>query len=79
MPTTMPSAGVGSHDKLEKLRVEQARTLLASTRTTAKELAAIVGFGTPARMKRAFERELGLGPREYRLLFGSAAKNATPA
>jgi transcriptional regulator GlxA family with amidase domain len=54
---------------LESVRVEHARTLLATTRQSAKELAAASGFGNAARMKRAFERVLGLGPREYRLLF----------
>ena len=53
---------------LDKLRVEHARSLLASGQWSAKELAAHCGFGNSTRMKRAFERELGLGPREYRLL-----------
>jgi transcriptional regulator GlxA family with amidase domain len=33
-----------------------------------KTLAAHSGFGNAARMKRAFERELGIGPRDYRIL-----------
>ncbi len=53
---------------LDKLRVEHARTLLASSALPAKTLAAQCGFGNAARMRRAFERELGLGPREYRAL-----------
>lgn len=53
---------------LDKLRVEHARTLLATTSLPAKTLAAQCGFGTPTRMRRAFARELGLGPREYRAL-----------
>jgi transcriptional regulator GlxA family with amidase domain len=53
---------------LDKLRVERARTELAAGAVPAKTLAARCGFGTPARMKRAFERELGVGPRGYRLL-----------
>ena len=32
---------------------------------SAKELAAKSGFGTPARMNRAFTRELGIPPRTY--------------
>jgi transcriptional regulator GlxA family with amidase domain len=54
---------------LEKLRVEYARTLLSTGAVPVKTLADTCGFGTTARMKRAFERELGVGPREYRLLF----------
>jgi transcriptional regulator GlxA family with amidase domain len=53
---------------LEKLRVEHARTLLATSAAPVKSLAVDCGFATPARMKRAFQRELGIGPREYRLL-----------
>jgi transcriptional regulator GlxA family with amidase domain len=53
---------------LDKLRVERARDLLAKSRLPAKSLATACGFSSTARMKRAFERELGLGPRAYRLL-----------
>jgi transcriptional regulator GlxA family with amidase domain len=53
---------------IDKLRVEHARTLLASSDLPAKTLAAQCGFGNAVRMKRAFERELGMGPRDYRLL-----------
>lgn len=53
---------------LDKLRVERARDLLATTDLPAKTLATTCGFSSAARMTRAFERELGLGPRAYRLL-----------
>ncbi len=53
---------------LDKLRVERARALLAASDLPAKSLAASCGFSSTARMKRAFQRELGLGPRQYRLL-----------
>ena len=53
---------------LDKLRVEHARTLLSSTTMSAKALAVACGFGNPVRMKRAFQRELGMGPREYAVL-----------
>jgi transcriptional regulator GlxA family with amidase domain len=56
---------------LDKLRVEHARALLASTDLPAKTLAQEAGFGTPARMRRALARELGLGIREYRALHGA--------
>jgi transcriptional regulator GlxA family with amidase domain len=61
-------AGTTPAKLLDKLRVEYARTLLATTSMPAKALAAASGFGSPARMKRAFQRELGLGPRDYRVL-----------
>jgi transcriptional regulator GlxA family with amidase domain len=53
---------------IAKLRIEQARALLATTRLSAKVLATRCGFGNTARMTRTFQRELGVGPREYRLL-----------
>jgi transcriptional regulator GlxA family with amidase domain len=56
---------------LDKLRVEYARTLLATSDLAVKELAEDCGFGNPARMKRAFERELGMSPRDYRVVHGS--------
>lgn len=61
---------------LEKLRVEHARTLLTTTEVSMKTLASDCGFGTTARMKRAFQRELGVAPKEYRLLF---AESGPPA
>lgn len=59
---------------VERLRVEHARLLLTTTERAAKEIAALAGFGDPARMRRAFDRCLGLGPRDVRLLFGDAVR-----
>lgn len=53
---------------LDKLRVERARDLLASRELPLKTLAASCGFSSTACMNRAFERELGMAPRAYRLL-----------
>jgi transcriptional regulator GlxA family with amidase domain len=53
---------------IAKLRLEQARTLLASDGLPQKALAARCGFGNATRMRRAFERELGVTPRAYRVL-----------
>jgi transcriptional regulator GlxA family with amidase domain len=58
---------------VDKLRVEQARILLSTSELSAKTLAAECGFGNATRMKRAFERELGMGPREYRMLHAARA------
>jgi transcriptional regulator GlxA family with amidase domain len=57
---------------IDKLRVEHARTLLTSSTLPVKTLAALSGFGHATRMNRAFERELGMGPREYRSLHGAS-------
>ena len=56
---------------IDRLRVEHARALLATSDLAAKTLAAACGFGNPTRMNRAFERQLGIGPREYRILHGA--------
>jgi len=56
---------------LDKLRVEHARNLLATSDLAVKTLAGRCGFGNPVRMKRAFVRELGMGPREYRVMHAS--------
>jgi transcriptional regulator GlxA family with amidase domain len=58
---------------IEKYRLEHARTLLETTTLPVKVLASECGFGSAAHLARAFERELGVAPREYRLLHGKAA------
>ncbi|HXX69099.1 MAG TPA: DJ-1/PfpI family protein [Polyangiaceae bacterium] len=55
---------------IEGLRLEQARTLLATTGLGTKAVAASCGFGSARRMARAFERTLGVAPREYAMLHG---------
>jgi transcriptional regulator GlxA family with amidase domain len=58
---------------VERLRVEYAKTLLTTTAHSLKRVAHDSGFATSARMRRAFERELGVGPSELRILSGSAS------
>lgn len=64
---------------IEKLRVEQARTLLATTPLGTKTVAARCGFGSASRMARAFERTLGVAPRAYRMMFTTADARAARA
>ena len=61
---------------VEKLRIEQARTLLATTRLGTKVIAARCGFGTAETMRRAFLRHLGVPPDHYRRRF--AIRHPTP-
>ncbi len=65
---------------VEKLRIEQARTLLATTDLGTKTIAARTGFGTARRMAPVFERVLGVSPRTYRTMFANAdlATELTP-
>lgn len=53
---------------MDKLRVEHARTLLTTSALPTKLLAEQCGFGNATRMHRAFVRELGMGPRDYKVL-----------
>ncbi len=64
--------GITPGKLIDKLRVEHARTLLATTDVPAKVLAEDCGFGTATSMRRTFERELGVGPAAYRLLHAHA-------
>lgn len=61
---------------IEKLRVEQARTLLASTRLPQKTIAHRTGFGDTARLQRALKRSLGMDGKAVRLLSASGAPDA---
>jgi transcriptional regulator GlxA family with amidase domain len=63
---------------LDKLRVEHARTLLATTQLPAKALAAACGFGSSTRMNRAFTRQLGLPARAYRVVAGERGETPRP-
>jgi transcriptional regulator GlxA family with amidase domain len=58
---------------MDKLRVEHARTLLTTSTLPTKSLAEQCGFGNATRMHRAFVRELGMGPRDYRVLHAKSA------
>ncbi len=53
---------------IERIRIEQARTLLATTQFAHKSIAAQCGFTTPSRLTRAFERTIGMAPSDYRLM-----------
>ena len=63
---------------IDRLRVEHAKTLLSTSKLPVKTLAGQCGFGNAVRMRRAFERELGIDPRQYRLLFSSIVRVERP-
>jgi len=62
---------------LERLRVERARLLLGTTELGAKQVSGRVGLENPARLTRAFRRTLGVTPRDYAAVFGTAARTKT--
>jgi transcriptional regulator GlxA family with amidase domain len=58
---------------VECVRVEAARRRLEESRRSLEEIACGVGFGTGETMRRAFLRQLGVGPSAYRERFSETA------
>jgi transcriptional regulator GlxA family with amidase domain len=58
---------------VERARVEAARRVLLDRSDGVEAVAARCGFGTAETMRRAFHRQLGVGPAEYRQRFRSSA------
>jgi transcriptional regulator GlxA family with amidase domain len=56
---------------IERLRLDQARTLIETTNLRLITIAARVGFGSEERLRRSFQRSLGIAPNEYRERFQS--------
>ena len=63
-------------DYLRRLRVEEARRLLADRRLSVKEVAARTGFRDTSHFSKVFRRVDGLAPAHYRdaLLAGRQEK-----
>lgn len=57
---------------VEQLRVEAAKPLLESSRKDIKRIADECGFSSAEAMRRAFARQLGVSPSDYRDRFGPA-------
>jgi transcriptional regulator GlxA family with amidase domain len=57
---------------LEAMRLAAARTALEASRKSLKQIARETGFGDEARMRRVFQRELGVSPTDYRARFATA-------
>lgn len=54
---------------VERVRVDAARRRLEESRRSVDEVASEVGFGTAETMRRAFLRQIGVGPSAYRERF----------
>lgn len=61
---------------VERARVEAARRALLERTEGVEAVAARCGFGTAETMRRAFHRQLGVGPSEYRQRFRQTADQA---
>lgn len=57
---------------VERLRIEAAKPLLESSREDIARIARDCGFGSAGAMRRAFARQLGVTPGDYRARFGTA-------
>lgn len=58
---------------VEKMRVEAACQLLATTRDPMKRIARRCGFGSEETMRRSFFRQIAVAPHDYRARFSSTA------
>jgi len=59
---------------VECVRVEAARRALEESRRSVEEVAEFVGFGTGETMRRAFLRQIGVGPSAYRERFSESGE-----
>lgn len=57
---------------VEKMRVEAACQLLATTSDPVKRIARRCGFGSEETMRRSFFRQIAVAPHDYRARFSSA-------
>jgi len=61
--------GVTPARMVEKIRIEAARRILEETDMPIKRIASACGFGQEDRLRRAFARQIGTTPAEYRQRF----------
>lgn len=61
---------------VERMRVEAARQLLATTRLPVKKIAARCGFGSEETLRRSVLRAVGITPNAYRARFSPAGSRA---
>lgn len=66
--------GVTPARAVEKMRVEAACQLLATTRDPIKRIARRCGFGSEETMRRSFFRQMAVAPHDYRGRFSSPAE-----
>jgi transcriptional regulator GlxA family with amidase domain len=69
----LESMGTTPARLLAQLRVERAKTLLATTSMSAKEVAAHCGLRDGAQLARLCRRALGVAPLEFRARFAAPA------
>lgn len=60
------SVGATPHQVLRQLRLDRAKRLLTETDQSVEEIALASGYSTLTNMSKAFNKELGLTPTQYR-------------
>ncbi len=68
--------GLRFNDYVNSLRISEACRYLLNSNHSITEIGALVGFNTPRTFNRAFIKQLGVSPTEYRRR--RLAENATP-
>ncbi|MBQ9774236.1 MAG: AraC family transcriptional regulator [Clostridia bacterium] len=58
--------GLGFNDYINSLRVSEACRYLLNSDHSVTEIGSLVGFNTPRTFNRAFMRQMGVSPTEYR-------------
>jgi transcriptional regulator GlxA family with amidase domain len=64
--------GVAPAQYVERLRVDEARQRLSESRVPIDRIAATLGFRSADVFRRAFERQVGIAPAQYRARFGAS-------
>jgi transcriptional regulator GlxA family with amidase domain len=62
-------AKVSPAEFVESARMAAAQTMLENTGNPLKKIADVSGFNEPNRMRKVFQRRLGISPRQYRQKF----------
>ena len=63
----LQDVGVSFQEALDGARLEFAKQLLANTRLSVGEIAAMVGYADPSNLFRHFAQQVGKAPQEWRL------------
>ena len=58
--------GIGLSDYLQRLRLEQTKLLLETTSLSIEQIVDRIGYSSQSSLRRLFQKELGMSPREYR-------------
>jgi len=72
------ATGSSLMDRLQNLRVEEAKRLLESSDRSADEISFAVGYEDASFFRRLFKRRTGLTPGQYRRLFKPVLAAVTP-